>query len=272
MFNKIGIYYETATAFDKYIGYGFDKCVYFNAILFNYFCIVITSTLIFKTITDHLKNKVAGFIGGLIYLLGFGTIFYEMMPCTDAFSTLLFAWMFICYLNKSQWLFLLVVLSIFQREYLIMTMGLIALIDFIVKKDKYYLIVFVLSVLSFFIYFILRRTYFYTPALSFQTSPGTLVDGFTNVSFPILPFIRQTFMTLNIFILYLGVIAYKYYRGMLYDKNAFIKLTLLFVQIILISFAAVLGNNAGRYFYMLSPFIIFELVKEGRFLFELKTT
>jgi len=266
LFNKIGIYYETATAFDKYLGYGFDKCVYFNAILFNYLCVVTTSTIICISIAKTSNNKLLTFVGGLIYLLGFGTLFYELTPCTDAFSTLMFAVMIICYQNKSKWLLALIVLSILQREYLLLVFGLMALIDFIHERKKHYVIVLMACLIGFVVYFILRRTLFYTPALSFQTSPAQLMDAFTSITFPIFPFIKQTLLTLNIFMLYVALIIYKYYKGLNFDRAVLIKLSLLFIQIILISFAAVLGNNAGRYFYMLSPFIIFELVKEGSFL------
>jgi hypothetical protein len=48
-----------------------------------------------------------------------------------------------------------------------------------------------------------------------------------------------------------------------------LKLFLLFVQINLISFAAVFGNNTGRYFYILVPLVIFCLVKEAKPLLKL---
>ena len=51
---------------------------------------------------------------------------------------------------------------------------------------------------------------------------------------------------------------------MKFNSGAFVKFMLLFVQLIVVSFAAVLGNNAGRYFYILIPFVIFELAGEAQ--------
>ncbi len=266
--NKIGIYYNTATAFDKYLGYGFDKCVYFNAILFNYLCVVFTSTFIYGILYSELKNKATAFIGGLLYLLGFGTIFYELMPCTDAFSTLLFLGIWFLYRKKSKWIYLLLAAAIFQREYLLMVMVLLAFMDFVRRRDAFFLWVGLFSVICFGLYFILRRTYFYTPALSFQTSASSLWQSFLHPDFAMGTFIKQIVLTLNIYFIYMAFVFYKWRKGLSIQRSAFYNINFLLLQIVLISFAAVLGNNAGRYYYMLAPMLIIELMLEAKFLFE----
>ena len=264
LFNKLGLVYNTETVFDKYVAYGFDKGVYFNAILFNCLCVAATSTVIFQTIKKHLKDNLLAIASGMIYLLGFGTLFFELMPCTDAFSILLFATVWYAYLIKSQWIYLLLIAAIFQREYILMVMPLIALVDYFKTRDTYFVIVLLTGTISFLCFFWLRSTLFYTPALSFQTQPKALFYALTHSTFPIVPFIKQTLMTLNIFILYLFIIFYKWKNNMKFNSGAFVKFMLLFVQLIVVSFAAVLGNNAGRYFYILIPFVIFELAGEAQ--------
>ena len=69
-------------------------------------------------------------------------------------------------------------------------------------------------------------------------------------------------MTLNIFIVYVLVVIYKKWKRLEIDQFNLLKLGLLFLQINIISFVAVFGNNTGRYFYILIPLVIFQLIKE----------
>lgn len=71
-------------------------------------------------------------------------------------------------------------------------------------------------------------------------------------------------MTLNIYLIYLLVYIYKKYKKLEVDSFLFYKLLFLFLQINIISFAAVFGNNTGRYFYILVPVLIYSLVKESK--------
>lgn len=260
---KLGIYYQTASAFDHYVGYGFNKLVYFNAILFNYLCVVLTSTGIYGILFSELKNRALAFTGGLLYLLGFGTIFYELTPCTDAFSTVLFLATWHVYRRKSPWIYVLLLAAIFQREYILMVMALLPLLEYARSKQKYLLKVSLCSIVCFGMYFLLRRTYFYTPALSFQTNFGSLWQAFLHPDFSLSAFVKSLDLTLNIYFVYMGIVFYKWRKRISIQRYAFYNINVLMLQIVLISFAASLGNNAGRYFYMLSPMIIYYAVVEA---------
>src|SRR5436190_6574260 len=100
LFYRAGLHYDTLTAFDKF---PLDKHVFFDAIFFNYLCIVLTCTVIFYTGLKYLKDSLLSFTAGLVYLLGFGTLFYEFMPITDASSVLCFALIFHGYMSKKYW-------------------------------------------------------------------------------------------------------------------------------------------------------------------------
>jgi hypothetical protein len=152
---------------------------------------------------------------------------------------------------------------VLQREYVFLVMGLVALLDFWKQKEKYYLHVLIISIVCFAVYFILRKTLFYTPKYDHQASPMYFLESVFQIKFPLGLYIKQTLMTLNIFILYLIIVAYKKIKKISIDKFSLIKLLLLFLQINIISFAAVLGNNTGRYFYILVPMVIFYLVSES---------
>lgn len=259
LLNKMGLHYDTICAFDQF---KLDKQVFFNAIFFNYICITTTCVVIYNTINKYFRNPLLSFIAGLIYLLGFGTLFYEFMPITDALSILLFAIILYLYLEKSYWLIVPLLLLVMQREYVFLALGLMTVLDFWKFKFKFYLHIFFVCIICFSIYFILRKTLFYTPKYDYQASPTFFLNSLFKLKFPLIPYIKQTLMTLNIFIVYILVVIYKKWKGFEIDKFNLLKLALLFLQINIISFAAVFGNNTGRYFYILIPLVIFQLIKE----------
>src|ERR1043165_4427803 len=53
VFYKLNLYYDTDTAFDMYSGWGFLEQVYFNAVLFNWICVALTSVVIYGILTDR---------------------------------------------------------------------------------------------------------------------------------------------------------------------------------------------------------------------------
>lgn len=261
-FYNSGLHYDTAIAFDKFAD--LDKRVFFSAVLFNYLCIITTCTVLFTTIKKYFEDNLLAFASGMIYLLGFGTLFYEFMPITDALSILLFAIALHFYFTKSYFIILPLIALILQREYIFLALGLVNVLDFWKYRQKYYLYVLLTCIICFATYFILRKTVFYTPLYDRQASPGFFLQSITRLQFPLGPYIRQTFLTLNLFIIYLLIVVYKKMKKMEIDTFGLLKLFLLFLQINFISFAAVFGNNTGRYFYILIPIVIFQLVKETK--------
>lgn len=255
-----GLHYDTAIAFDKFPD--LDKRVFFNAVFFNFICIITTCAVLFTTVKKHFNNNLLAFASGLVYLLGFGTLFYEFMPITDALSILIFAVALYYYLTKSYLIILPLLALILQREYVFLALGLISVLDLWKFREKYYLHVLLICIVCFAIYYVLRKTLFYTPLYDKQASPGYFLESLTRLKFPLGSYLRQTLMTLNLFIIYLVIVSYKKIKKTEIDKFGLIKLLLLFLQINLISFAAVFGNNTGRYFYILIPLVIFQLIKE----------
>jgi hypothetical protein len=266
LMNKAGLHYNTSVAFTQT---GLDQQVFFNAVLFNYLCITATCSMLFLLLKKYNYNSLLAFSGGALYLLGFGTLFFEFMPITDAFSVLFFTIILYLYLTKNYLVFFPLLLMIIQREYIFMALGLIALLDYWKLREKFYLHILLGCVLCFAIYFVLRKTIFYTPKYDHQASFSFFLSSLFTLKFSLGPYIKQTMMTMNLFILYFLIIAYKKYKKMNIDAFDALKLFLLFVQINLISFAAVFGNNTGRYFYILVPLVIFCLVKEAKPLLKL---
>lgn len=266
LFHQSGIFYDSPAAFDKYIAMGFDKQVFFSAVFFNYLTVAATATVIYFTTLKYFNQISLSIISGALYLLGSGILFFELMPCTDAFSVLLFALLIHAYRARSFWIYPGLLASVFQREYILLAFILIAGMDYLAERRSFFSRVGIAAALCFVVYFVLRKTLFYTPALSFQTSPDNLWQNLWSPPFDLLPFLRQTLLTLNLLLLYGGILAYKIIYNLPFNRRQALLILLLLIQIIIISFAANLGNNAGRYFFIASPLILFELVSEGRML------
>jgi len=257
--SKTGLFYNTPCAID---GEAFSKVIYFNAILFNFMCVVTTCLVIFHLVKSRGFSTLMSFTAGLSYLLGFGTIFFEITPITDAFAVLLFAIVLQLYYKKSHFILIPLVILIIQREYVFLALGFFAFIDYMKFKSRYTLQVFLYCLVCFIIHVILRKLFFETSRYAHHTNVNFILESITRLSFPILPFIRQVGMTLNIFIIYVFVVAYKHFKNISYDKHEFLKINLLFVQLLIIAFLLALGNNSGRYFYILTPLLIVQIVNE----------
>lgn len=261
IFNKIGFFYNAEISYQHP---GIDQKVFFNAIFFNYICLVFTAFTIYKMIVYFYKNKVFAWTIGLLVFLGFGSLFYSLNTLTESFSFLLFSLIYFLYLLKNKsWIFVLLIMAVIQREYIFFVIGLVSLIDLMVREEKrYYFIVFISSILFFFIYYILRKTVFYTTAHSDQLNISKLIENLFNPQFPIGPYIRQSLLNQNILILYFSVIIYKFLNKLNFNHINLL-ITLSFVlQANFISFAAILGNSCGRYFYITLPILLYYFSEE----------
>ena len=264
--SKTGLVYNTLCQID---GAPFSKVIYFNAVFFNYICVVVTAIFIFHLVRQQKQSLMFAFLAGLVFLLGFGTIFFDIMPLADAMSVLLFALILLFYFRKSYFILVPLALLIIQREYLLLATGLVFLLDFIKFREKYFLHVLICCFVFFVVHVVLRKLIFETARYSHHTNPEFILKSFTALNFPILPFVRQTLMTMNVFLLYVSIIAFKYLKGLNFNRFEFLKIMLLLLQLVILTFLLALGNNAGRYFYMLIPLVIVQMINEIK-VFELE--
>lgn len=258
--DKIGLMYYTECSIDAYPQ--FDKSLFFNNIFLNFFCISLTSFSLFRIFTKLGFNTVFAFLSGVIYLLGFGTLFYLMMPGPDALSVLIFTWIVYFYVQKSYWLIPLFGMLILQREYYFLSFMVIALMDFIKHRNKYFLNVFIINIAGFLIYFALRKTVFDTYHWRHQTSPEFLWHQLFNSDLQLVPLIKQSLMTMNIYLIYIFLVVYKKMKGMTINSHHLTITLLLLVEITILSFAATFGTNNGRYFYLNIPYFLYLMMLE----------
>jgi hypothetical protein len=255
-----GLMYNTECAIDAFGQV--DKRFFFNNVLFNFICVSLTSFSLYVVFVKLQFSRLAAFLAGVTFLLGFGTLFFLMMPGVDALSVLVFSWILYFYLKHSYWILLLLSLMIFQREYYFLVFMLVGLMDYFKYKTKYHLYICGTSVLLFGIYYMLRKTFFYTPHWSHQTSPSFLASTLVNLNVPLIPMLRQSVMTLNIYIIYLFVLFYKRIKAYSIDSYSLYVTLAVLVQITILSIAATFGNNNGRYFYLNTPLILYFILKE----------
>jgi hypothetical protein len=263
VFYKLNFFYNTEAAFDAYGSWGFLKQVYFDAVFFNWICVVFTCVIIFKILRKQGLRSLLCLTGGLLYLLGFGTIFYGLMPLTEACSILLFSLFLLFYLKGSYWALFPLVLLILQREFLLLDIAILAIMDWMRSKDPYKMRFGAAAIASFVIHLTLRKTIFYNSALDFQTDPQYMFQNLLNpqVSWPM--YFRQFILTANIFLIYLGLLFYKNLKGHLIDRFALLKIVALLLFVHLITLSGGHGNNAGRYFYLVIPLVIIQLILEA---------
>lgn len=263
LFNKIGFFYNAEINYHHPM---IDQRVFFNALFFNYLSLVITAFIIYKTICKFFVNKFFAFFSGTMTFLGFGALFYSLNTLTESFSILLFTLIFFAYQSRSYWIAPLLLLAVIQREYIFFIMGLVSIVHYFFYKSekKYFFSVFIFSVLGFGIYYILRKTVFFTPYFSSQLDFPNLFARILHPGFPIGEYIRQSFLNQNILLLYIFIILYKLVKKSAIDKLNLAIVLLLYLQAHFVSILAVLGNSCGRYFYITLPLLIFFIAKEIR--------
>ncbi len=263
LITKLGYAYDTKINFE---GTDKDKVVFFSALLFNYLSLVFTCFLVYKTVLNKFKNRFFSFGIGLAYLFGFGTVFFAISPITDSLAGLFVAIILYCYLKKSYWIIVPLVLGIFQREYIFFIFGLLSTVKIIydksIKKNAYYVAVFTICSACFILYFILRMTLFYTSDYAQQIQVETYLSHLIHPNVQVISYIKQSFFNQNQLIIYFILIFYKFIGEKEINKLHLLNTLFLYLQTHIISTMVQLGNNAGRIFYFTTPIIIYYIAVE----------
>lgn len=259
---KLNIFFNTICTVDKYQSWGFIKQVYFCAVFCNWIFVSLTATMIYKILYRDLLDRIYAFIGGLLYLLGFGTIFYCMMPLTEAFSILVFV-VFLWFYYKGSYLHLLpLAVLIFQREYLLVVIATMSVVNYFFDRERFQLNTFIAASLAFLVHYFLRKTIFYTIHLDYQFTVSYMLHNLLHLNLDIGEYLRHLFLGLNLFVLYLAILLVVKKKKLRFNKQTFTVLIIIFLQVNIGSLSGVYGNNAGRYFYLAIPLVIFAAVKE----------
>ncbi len=259
LFYKLGFYYDTDIIFNNP---DFKQEVFFNSILVSYLSIIMTCFVISKTVMRQTGKTWFSLVMGMGYLLGFGTMFFGFSGLTDAFSILMIALIWYTHQQKSMWIFPLLALSIFQRELIFFIFITIAAVYIYFKEDRNYNWKVIAGAAFFFmVYFVLRKTIFYTEQYANQVTISGFADGITNFRMNFTAF-RQIFLTQNILIFYLLVLLYKRLNKLYVRSRNLVFVGALVAMIMALIILVKLGYNGGRYLYMIVPMVISYLAME----------
>ena len=263
LFYSSGLHYDTEISFQHP---ELEPEVLFSALTVSFLAVVLTCFFVYLTVREAWQNSFYAMAMGALYLLGFFTLAIELAPITDGFAVFMFALGFYLYQRKSPWIFLVLAALVVQREFVLIIFGILSAVAIIREKRlnlrDYDTWVLFFSIACFLSYFALRKTVFYTPTYDHQINIGAYVDSLLTTRFDVIPYLKQTFLTQNLLFIYLMVLAYKMVKRLAIDYYDLLVITGVFIASILISFAVVLGNSTGRYFYIVAPALIYYLAKE----------
>ena len=257
LLSKSGFYYDAVVSFHNE---NINQKIFFNAIFVNWLSVVITLFLLFRSAYMQSKTFWFAFAMILIFLTGFGTLFFLSNPTSDGFSVLLITITYILYKQKNILIYLLYVLLLFQREFAFIIFGILAFIDFIYSKEKFYLYHFGINIFLFLTYIILRKTLFYTPLCSLQIRQDTFINSIFYTPLDLWAFCKQVFLSQNIYFLYCLVALLNYRYQLSINKKHLYTLIIFIILTFLISRIAVANNNMSRFLYMFVPILILEMI------------
>jgi hypothetical protein len=248
---KSGIYYPNDIQFQDA---RYDQHVFFAALFTNWIFLVLAAWVA-GLIAEHElrgRNPFASLIAGLLCLLAFYVQTGVITGLTEGPSWLLLAVGFLAYLRRARMPLLLVLaLSIFQRETIIIALGLIAVFDLLLsrKEKRFRLQICVMSAVCFAAYFLARRLFI--PGLEQQTHLGGIV--YTLAHFHLTnAIIFQGVISQNTLAIFLAVaLVARRHAGL---RQPWVPVLLATTAVIyILGLAAGLGNNVGRLVSVLTP-------------------
>ncbi len=253
---KMDIFYNMKIA---YVHEGINQKVFFAFILSNYLSLLLTAFIVSK-IVDLEIGKVtilAPIVGGILCYLSFGTSVYVLTGLVEGWTWFFIALAFYAFKKDNLYLFIFVmILAIFQKEVISIIFGVISAVFFLFKYNdrfnKRYLKYFIISLLSFIIYILMRKVFIPVEGFENQLSGSLLVETFLNYSIFTSNKLFTTIFSQNLLFIYMmfTLIAI-YYR--LVKIDILLALLSIWTLLYMIGMATDLGTNIGRILLVLSP-------------------
>ena len=162
-------YPDTETVF-QYNPFGFKESVWFSAVFFNYLILAATALLIFLCYRssfhqNNQKSTVYGLMAALLFYFGYGILFFDLMPITEAFSVFLFSLALYLLKHRSKFIWLTLPFIIFQREFLLVLLMIYVILEVKRFKIRFTGLFVIISILLLAFYVLLRNYYFLNPYL-----------------------------------------------------------------------------------------------------------
>lgn len=232
----------------------YDPHVLFAAMLTNWMFLVLAAWLAGLIAEEELgeRNAVVALGAGCLCLLAFQTQLFVIGGGTEGVSWFFLAAGFLAYVRRARVLLLLVlVLSVFQRETVIIALGAIAALDLILtgKDKRFRLQVCAGAVMCFTAYFLARRVFI--PGYENQTHPSAMVSVMRQLHLS-RTLLTQTLLTQNIMALFVAVTLFG--RKGASSSHAWVPVLLGTVVVIdCLGVAVGIVDNLGRVVAILVP-------------------
>ena len=263
---KSGIYYNTEIS---YVQEGIKQNVFFAFIFSNYIALLFTA-LIVSRIVDLKIGKItflAPILGGLLCYLSFGTSTFVLTGLVEGWSWFLIALAFYAFTRENIYLFLIVLLiAIFQKEVVSIIFGVMSAVYLILsylrdkKINRTYMYFFLISILSFFTYMLVRKFLIPVSGYENQLEYSQLVHSFMAYRLSDVTKIFATIFPQNLFYLYFLVLFISYFtfreyknKYRLFHIDYMVSIIFIFIILYSIGMATSLGTNIGRILLVTSP-------------------
>lgn len=261
LISRLNLSYNTIISFSNPI---INQNTFFAVIMSNYLALILTS-LIISYAVEHLITENTTLIpltAGLLLFFSFNTIPHNLSGIFEAWSYFFYALIFLLYLKKSNFIYLIISISIFQREIIPLVFSIISFLDYTfdfrknlknLYKINYSLKVLFVSLISSFLYFLIRTQFF--PVIGYENQLQ-LTSLFTNLlNFRIsFSYFIPVFLSQNILIIYLASVFINRFETT--NIRQFIILIIVYLFLILLGVSTGIGSNTGRILSQLNPIII----------------
>jgi hypothetical protein len=279
---KMGIFYDTTIAFSTP---GYDKHVFFAAIFTNYIALLITALVVTYSAQKICaeKSEAWSILAGILCFFCFFVQQGVLTGLTEGISWLLVAVGFLGYVSRSLVPIAVVLcLSVIQRETIPFVFGALGAVGLIYHNEARHFngLVLLLSLSSFLIYILVRVVLIPIPGnesqlrlLDIMSSLGSWQQKITK------DFIFQALLSQNLLILLAGTAtALTLARRLgsaaepLPIPTSEISVFIAALTLVLIGFAADIGNNIGRILSILTPLAAPLLVRNLAGIFASRST
>ena len=263
---KLNLNYDTLISFNNS---AINQSTFFSIIISNYLGLVFTSLSITYAVDFLLSKKsiLLPLIGGLLVFFSFNTIPHNISGIFEAWSWFFYALIILLYLKKSNWIYLFIVLGIFQREIIPIVFGIFSFFDYffdLKKKSKkiditnFYFKVLITSILSFVLYILIRTQFFPVPGNENQLQIKIILTNIVNFRISLSWFV-PVILSQNIYAIYLISLLsirfkYEFFKQL-------ITIFAVFFTLIIIGISTGLGSNLGRILSQVNPILIVLIFK-----------
>lgn len=264
---ELGIYYPNGISYSdpKY-----KQELFFSALFSNYIALLLTAIVVSSIVNLKTDGRLllAPIVAGLLCFLSFFTQTTVLTGLSEGWSWFLVSIAFYGYITHRLIIIVpVLVLSIFQREMLIILFLVMAFTDWFLASKQYkrfYSLVTIIATLSFLMHLLVRTILLPAPSTGSggqHLDVQSMLPNFIASLTPSKEAIFQSALSQNIYMIFLMTVLFFIYLQIKEKKplrivdTGIIQISLALIVISIISGLAAIGNNTGRVLSLATPII-----------------